>query len=70
MLAAQVRQLAQAFATTAAESDTPGGIAAAAARQAAGRGPFDHAIMNLPASAPEFTDAFIGLARFGTMRVE
>jgi tRNA (guanine37-N1)-methyltransferase len=41
------------------------GSGSLAARKSQGRGPFDRALMNLPASAPEFTDAFIGLARIG-----
>lgn len=30
--------------------------------------PFDHVVMNLPASAPEFADAFIGLGILGAQR--
>ena len=52
-----VRKLAEAFGGDETEP--------AATRRKEGRGPFDHAVMNLPASAPEFTDAFIGLGRVG-----
>ena len=52
-----VRKLADAFGGDETEP--------AATRRKEGQGPFDHAVMNLPASAPEFTDAFIGLGRVG-----
>ena len=63
-----VRQLAAEFAKVQAASHAAGADGprtALARRKAQGLGPFDRIIMNLPASAPEFTDAFIGLARVG-----
>lgn len=61
-----VRQLAAEFANVQPSSlGGDGPCTTLARRKAQGLGPFDRIIMNLPASAPEFTDAFIGLARVG-----
>jgi tRNA (guanine37-N1)-methyltransferase len=60
-----VRQLAAEFASVQPSHAGEGPCTTLARRKAQGLGPFDRIIMNLPASAPEFTDAFVGLARVG-----